>query len=259
MIMRGYWIPILLLVGLYAVIMVSPALRTDFVGLIASERLLARAYKAGVEGNSLQVVALAEQAVKIRPDKVSVWSRAGQLLLGAGEAEQGLEYLRKAAELDTGARAPLAYAWALSNQGASEESLQYYKKLLQRFPDDPQVLNDAGYMLVEMGQELDLALASLQHAMELEPASPFIVDSYGWALFKSKRLAEAVPYLEWAARRSPDSPEVQQHLAQALAHLGRVQEAQAASRRAMHPQSPGLMQKWLWSFQDHFAPDAPRV
>ncbi len=257
--MRGYWIPILLLVGLYAVIMISPALRTDFVGLIASERLLARAYKAGVEGNSLQVVALAEQSIKMRPDEVSVWSRAGQLMLGVGEAEQGLEYLRKAAELDTGARAPLAYAWALSSQGASEESLQYYKELLVRFPDDPQVLNDAGYMLVELEEDLDLALASLQHAMELEPASPYIVDSYGWALFKSKRLAEAVPYLEWAARRSPDSPDVQQHLAQALAHLGRVQEAQAASRRAMHPQSPGLMQKWLWSFQDHFAPDVPRV
>jgi predicted Zn-dependent protease len=170
----------------------------------------------------------------------------------------GLEYLGKATELDSGSRASLAYAWALSRQGDPEESLSYYKELLQRFPDDPQVLNDAGYMLVELDQDLDLALASLGHALELEPTSPYIQDSYGWALFKHKRVAEAIPFLEWAARRSPESPEVQQHLAQALAHLGRVQESKEASRRSLRPKAPGLLQNWLWSFQDHFAPDFPR-
>ena len=59
----------------------------------------------------------------------------------------------------------------------------------------------------------------------MAPGDGFILDSYGWLLFRQNRLDEALIVLERAARMVPREPEILWHLGELL--LARQQPARA--------------------------------
>lgn len=87
--------------------------------------------------------------------------------------------------------------------------------LIKLKPDHAHAYNALGYTFVDRNQRLPEAVELLKQALSLAPDDPFILDSMGWALFKLKRLPEAVDHL----RRAHDSradPEIAAHLGEAL-------------------------------------------
>ncbi|MFY7762183.1 tetratricopeptide repeat protein [Aquidulcibacter sp.] len=100
-------------------------------------------------------------------------------------------------------------------------------------PNQPNVLNYLGYALADRGENLDEALAMLRNAMRLRPRSGAILDSYGWALFKSGRHEEAATMLERAASLAPNLAEVADHLGDVYWRTGRQEEARLEWRRAL--------------------------
>ncbi len=71
-----------------------------------------------------------------------------------------------------------------------------FKKALELYPDQPQVLNYLGYSWVDRGENLDEALLMIKKAVELRPQDGYIVDSLGWAYYQLGRYPEAVVELE---------------------------------------------------------------
>jgi tetratricopeptide (TPR) repeat protein len=129
---------------------------------------------------------------------------------------------------------PIVYA-----RGMSLERLKNWdraeKDLLQALafqPDNPMILNFIGYSWADKGLHLDQALDFIGRAVAQRPDDGYIVDSYGWALFKTGKYDQSIEWLEKAVGIIPDDPTILDHLADAYWQSGRAAEARFKWRRA---------------------------
>jgi tetratricopeptide (TPR) repeat protein len=99
------------------------------------------------------------------------------------------------------------------------------KKALELFPDQPLVLNYLGYSWVDQGAHLDDGMDMIRKAVEQRPDDGYIVDSLGWAYFRTGNYDEAVKNLERAVELKPDDPTINDHLGDAYWRVGRTLEA----------------------------------
>ena len=110
-------------------------------------------------------------------------------------------------------------------------------------PNDAQAYNALGYTLADHAQRLPEAIALLDKALALAPNDPFILDSAGWAQFRSGNLARAQEYLERAYKMRPD-PEIAAHLGEVLWVRGQRDEAGKLWQSSLqaHPQNEVLLE-----------------
>ncbi|MGX9117591.1 tetratricopeptide repeat protein [Mesorhizobium sp. BHbsci] len=100
-----------------------------------------------------------------------------------------------------------------------------FRKALELFPDQPQVLNYLGYSWVDMNINLEEGLQMIQKAVDLRPSDGYIVDSLGWAYFRLGRFEDAVREMERAVSLKPEDPVLNDHLGDAYWRVGRRLEA----------------------------------
>jgi tetratricopeptide (TPR) repeat protein len=99
------------------------------------------------------------------------------------------------------------------------------KKALELFPEQPLVLNYLGYSWVDQGVHLDQGMDMIRRAVEQRPDDGYIVDSLGWAYFRTGNYDEAVKNLERAVELKPEDPTINDHLGDAYWRVGRTLEA----------------------------------
>jgi tetratricopeptide (TPR) repeat protein len=99
------------------------------------------------------------------------------------------------------------------------------KKALQLYPDQALVLNYLGYSWIDQGTNLDEGLNLIRRAVEQRPDDGYIVDSLGWANYRTGNYDEAVKDLERAVELRPDDSTINDHLGDAYWRVGRVLEA----------------------------------
>lgn len=149
------------------------------------------------------------------------WIDRGRELLPQGQESLRLLY----------SRALLNYE--LDQLDVMEEDL---RRLLEADPDSAMGLNALGYTLVNRTDDrIQEGFKLIQRAHQLEPDSPEIMDSMGWALFRLGRLEEAREYLEEAFQLLPDE-EIAAHLIETLWELGETEEAQGLLRLMLDSQ-----------------------
>lgn len=122
---------------------------------------------------------------------------------------------------------PVFYQRGIAHERLKEwdQAEPNFRKALELFPDQPQVLNYLGYSWVDRGENLDEALGMIKKAVELRPQDGYIVDSLGWAYYKLGRYPEAVIELEKAVKLRPEDPTINDHLGDAYWRAGRQLEA----------------------------------
>jgi len=122
---------------------------------------------------------------------------------------------------------PLFYQAGIAHERLKEwdKAEPNFKKALELYPNQPQVLNYLGYSWVDMGINLEEALDMIRKAVELRPQDGYIVDSLGWAYYKLDRIDEAVTELEKAVKLRPEDPTINDHLGDAYWRAGRQLEA----------------------------------
>ena len=98
------------------------------------------------------------------------------------------------------------------------------KLVIEIDPQNAQALNALGYSLLDKTERLDEATQYIQQAYMLEPKSPAIMDSLGWAYFKDGRYDQAIVQLRSAYEAEPEG-EIAAHLIEALWALGAEPEA----------------------------------
>ena len=99
------------------------------------------------------------------------------------------------------------------------------KKALELYPEQPLVLNYLGYSWVDQGVHLDDGMDMIRRAVEQRPDDGYIVNSLGWAYFRTGNYDEAVKNLERAVELKPDDPTINDHLGDAYWRVGRTLEA----------------------------------
>ncbi len=123
---------------------------------------------------------------------------------------------------DTGIRYARAMnSFARNDIAALESDL---KLVIEIDPQNAQALNALGYSLLDKTDRLDEATNYIQQAYMLEPKSPAIMDSLGWAYFKGGRYDQAIVQLRSAYEAEPEG-EIAAHLIEALWALGAEPEA----------------------------------
>jgi tetratricopeptide (TPR) repeat protein len=111
------------------------------------------------------------------------------------------------------------------------------KKALELFPDQPHVLNYLGYSWVDQGTNLDEGMAMIKKSVQQRPDDGYIVDSLGWAYYRTGNYEEAAKQLERAIELKPEDPTINDHLGDAYWRIGRTLEAnfQWAHARDLKP------------------------
>ncbi len=122
---------------------------------------------------------------------------------------------------------PIIYA-----RGMAEERLNHWnlaeKDLLQALsfqPENPMILNFLAYSWASQGVNLNKALEYAKHAVALKPDDGYILDSYGWTLFRLSKYKESITWLEQAVSQVPDDSTLLDHLGDAYWQVGRQNEA----------------------------------
>ena len=136
---------------------------------------------------------------------------------------------------------PAPSDWLLYyDRGVAEEQAHEWQKAeadfnhaLELSPDQPFVLNYLGYSWADMGHHLDKAKKMIQRAAEERPNDGAITDSLGWVQFKEGNVREAVKTLEHAVEMEPEDSTINGHLGDAYWAAGRKVEAQYQWRRAL--------------------------
>jgi tetratricopeptide (TPR) repeat protein len=116
------------------------------------------------------------------------------------------------------------------------------KKALELFPEQPLVLNYLGYSWVDQGVHLDEGMDMIRRAVEQRPDDGYIVDSLGWAYFRTGNYDDAVKNLERAVELKPDDPTINDHLGDAYWRVGRTLEAhyQWTQAKDLNPEKEDL-------------------
>ena len=127
----------------------------------------------------------------------------------------------------------LLQANALQNLGRPDQAIQVLREGQKLDPRHPVLQNNLGFSLLERGGNLDEAAHLIKSALDQDPSNSSTMDSWGWVLFKQGKTEEAEAALRKASEMAPYSPEIHQHLGEALLKLDRPQDALDEWERAL--------------------------
>lgn len=176
-------------------------------------------------------------------DRLRVYLTEGNLLHEAGRYEDEIGVYDAALELMPG-NPDLLFSRAMAADKLDQLDV-FERDLLQvlkQEPDNASALNALGYVLADRTTRYQEALHYIARALELRPNDYYILDSYGWVLYRLGRHDEAITYLRRALEVSPDS-EIAAHLGEVLWVTGDRQAARDVWKRALDasPQNPVLI------------------
>jgi Flp pilus assembly protein TadD len=106
-------------------------------------------------------------------------------------------------------------------QGRIDDAIRQYQVVHEKSPRYDVAANNLAMLLVTYRKDR----ASLDRARTLterfaKSDSGLLLDTHGWVMFKLGQFTEALPVLERAAQRAPDSKVIRYHLAMAQLKTG---------------------------------------
>ncbi len=132
----------------------------------------------------------------------------------------------------------------LYNMDMFEESERYLKLAIEFAPYDGDYHADYARLLLNMGKEEE-ALEELRKAESLEELPAKVYFDQGILYAKREKYLPAVEYLEKAAERDPENPEIRYYLAAACIGAGRYDQAERELKTALRLKPDYKEAQWL--------------
>jgi Tfp pilus assembly protein PilF len=107
------------------------------------------------------------------------------------------------------------------------------ERLLAQNPNNANALNFVGYTLLEQNKDLNRAEDYLSRAVALKPGDAFVLDSYGWLLYRQGKSQAAMKQLEKAFAMRLDEGVIGEHLADVYIALNMPKKALAVYQQAL--------------------------
>ena len=151
---------------------------------------------------------LYKKAEKDFPGDHSLLYRQAILALSTGKTRAADEYIEEyisvleensASEADIASDLGRLY-W---DAGLFDEAEEYYHQALSLEPENPLIINDFAYFLIDNDRNINEGLELVEKALELSPDNYLYLDTKGWGLYKQGNYEEALEILErsWDLRR----------------------------------------------------------
>ncbi len=119
------------------------------------------------------------------------------------------------------------------SRGNQSKAEAYYKKSLQIKPQQPLAANNLAYMMLENGQNADVALTLAQTARRALPNSPNAADTLAWAYYHKGAFSFARDLLEEAIKTDANNATMQFHLGMVYSKLADKNNATTHLRKAV--------------------------
>lgn len=182
-----------------------------------------------------------ERAYRIEPINVLLLRQLQTLTASqrAAEGEKRIANWLADHPKDTALRAALAES--LLKRGQHKAATEQYLTLNTHSPNNLMVLNNLAWSLHEAGDKRALHYA--EQALKLQPDNPPVMDTAGWIMVQQGQADRGLRLLQQALSKAPDSGEIHYHLAAAYAKAGDAARARSELERLLRsgvafPQEP---------------------
>ncbi len=187
-----------------------------------------------------QAAATAQKAMEVNPDDGEAVALYAQLQVQRGQAANAIgawEQWSKAHPSNAGALAILGTL--VESSGDTRKAEDYYKKALALQPAQPVAANNLAYLMLQNGENVDVALTLAETARRGMPDSPNSADTLAWAYYFKGTYGYARDLLEDAIKINPNSTAMQYHLGMVYVKLGDRNNATIHFKKAisMEPNS----------------------
>jgi tetratricopeptide (TPR) repeat protein len=118
-------------------------------------------------------------------------------------------------------------------KGDKSKAVEYYKKTLQLDSDNGVASNNLAYLMVESGQNLDVALTLAQTARRKMPNTPQTADTLAWIYYYKENYTAARDLMESALRTTPDDASIHYHLGMTYIKMNDKADAQLHLKKAV--------------------------
>lgn len=119
------------------------------------------------------------------------------------------------------------------------------KKTLELNPKNADALNYLGYYYADKNINLAEAKELIERALEVKPDNGYILDSYGWVLYRLGKFDQALEKLEKAVALTTEDPMLFEHMGDVYHALHQKNEALEHWRRSLrnHEKEEGLKER----------------
>ena len=115
-----------------------------------------------------------------------------------------------------------AYYMGKNETGPAKEVLE---KALEHFPDEPEIMGNLAWILLEEGSNPDRALELARIAYDQMPDQTWLMDTLGWAYYHKNAFGQAGWMLSQAEEKDPDKGIIRYHLGMTLYKQGKLLKA----------------------------------
>jgi cellulose synthase operon protein C len=176
--------------------------------------------------NGPAALSAAEKAMQLNPNDgsaVLAYTRAQVLMGNVGAAINKWQAWRNAHPNDV--RPSLILGSLEEAQGNMAAATSDYKKALAIDAEQPVAANNLAYIMLQTGDNLDVALSLAQTARRAMPNSPNTADTLAWAYYMKGVYYSAKDLLTDALKTAPDDATLYYHLGMTEIKLGHKPDA----------------------------------
>jgi tetratricopeptide (TPR) repeat protein len=187
----------------------------------------------------------AAKAMQLAPANRAGVQLYAQALANLGSLDQAINAWKQWADAHTNdAGAATELGMLESAKGDQTKAMEYYKKALQIDPEQAVAANNLAYLMVENGQNTDVALSLAQTARRTLPNAPSSADTLAWVYYYKGTYASARDLLEDALKTDPDNASMQYHLGMIYTKLNDKPDAELHLKKAVSlaPNTPTAKQ-----------------
>ncbi len=125
-------------------------------------------------------------------------------------------------------------------KGDVNKAMDYYKKALQLDSQQAVAANNLAYLMVENGENSDVALSYAQTARRALPQAPNTADTLAWVYYHKGTYSLAKDLLEDASKQDPSNASIHYHLGLTLNKMGDKEGATTELKKAseLAPNTP---------------------
>ncbi len=168
-------------------------------------------------------VALAElqKLADQNPKSAEIQLRIGDFQRRHDNYPAALQAFQRAQQMDPQHKGLNAIIGVIQDEsGKKTDAINSYRKALAETPDDPLILNNLAFLLIQTGGDLNEALRLATAASRKAPNTPAIEDTLAWIHIKRGNSAAMIPILSQLTRKDPANANFRYHYAVALFQKG---------------------------------------
>lgn len=181
-----------------------------------------------------EAIAAARKAMQLDPNDAEAIQLFARNELQTGQAANAVAAWQQWVNSHPGDASALALLGTLEeSRGNRSQAEADYKKALELQPRQSLAANNLAYLMLENGENSDVAMTLAQTARQSLPNSPSTADTLAWAYYYKGVYAFARDLLEDAVKSEPNNSVMQYHLGMAYTKLQDKSDAAIHLKRAI--------------------------